>query len=66
MPPKIESELLHVVDTEDVLTKDDVAELKRLAQASRVVRYLVGFAIGIVMLFGFDHIVTWISRIWAR
>lgn len=53
MPEKKDIEL---VDTTDVLTKDELRELKKLAQASKIVKWLVVTVFGVVSLFGVDKI----------
>lgn len=53
MPEKKDIEL---VDTTDVLTKDELRELKKLAQASKIVKWFVVTVFGVVSLFGVDKI----------
>lgn len=53
MPEKKDVEL---VDTTDVLTKDELRELKKLAQASKIVKWLVVTVFGVVSLLGVDRI----------
>jgi len=53
MPEKKDIEL---VDTTDVLTKDELKELKKLAQASKIVKWLVVTVFGVVSLLGVDRI----------
>ena len=53
MPEKKDIEL---VDTTDVLTKDELRELKKLAQASKIVKWLVVTVFGVVSLLGVDKI----------
>lgn len=47
---------LEVVDTSDKLTKDEVKELKNLAQMSRTAKWIMAGVIGFVSLFGMDKI----------
>ena len=51
-----EKDHLEVVDTSDKLTKDEVKELKALAQMSRTAKWIIAGAIGFVSLFGMDKI----------
>lgn len=53
---------LNVVDTSDVLTEDELKELKRLASASKAVRMLMVIAIGIISLIGIDRVLYLISK----
>lgn len=53
---------LNVVDTENVLTTDELHELKRLASASKAARMLLVILIGIVSLVGADKIIEFISK----
>jgi hypothetical protein len=47
---------LEVVDTSDKLTKDEVKELKALAQMSRTAKWIMAGLIGFISLFGMDKI----------
>ena len=51
-----EPDHLEVVDTSDKLTKDEVKELKALAQMSRTAKWIIAGVIGFVSLFGMDKI----------
>lgn len=56
-----EEESLQIVDTSDVLTKDELAELKKLAALSKTTRTIFAFAMGIVALFGIDKLFEFIT-----
>lgn len=54
-----ESTTLQVIDdeAEDVLTLSDLRELKKLAELSRITRYVVTFLMGVVAAIGLPEIV---------
>lgn len=43
-----ENELLEVVDTSRILTADELRELKKIAQASRILKWTISFVVGIL------------------
>lgn len=51
---------LKIIDTTDGLTREELRELKRLAHMSKFARALFAILIGVVALFGIDHITSWI------
>lgn len=53
---------LEVVDTTDVLTRDEVRELKSLAQMSRTAKWFFALAMGAVGLFGLDKLSEWVGH----
>lgn len=57
-----EKNKLEVVDTQDVLTKEELTELKRLAHASRVVKWVVVTIFGLISMFGFDRVIAFITE----
>lgn len=57
-----EEESLQVVDTSDVLTKEELLELKKLASLSKTTRTFFAFAMAIVALFGIDKIVEIVGK----
>ena len=58
---KIKEEL-QVVDTSNMLTKDELMELKRLAAMSKSAKLIIGIVFSIMMLFGVDHISEWMKK----
>lgn len=57
-----EKDHLEVVDTTDKLTKDEVRELKSLAQMSRTAKWFFALAIGAISLFGMDKLAALIGH----
>jgi hypothetical protein len=59
-------EMLKIVRDDDprALTESDVRELKRLASASRTARAFMVVGIGIITLFGIDHVLDFLRSGW--
>lgn len=57
-----EKDHLEVVDTSDRLTKDELKELKSLAQMSRTAKWFFAIAIGAISLFGMDKLAVWFGH----
>lgn len=57
-----EKDHLEVVDTTDKLTKDEVRELKSLAQMSKTAKWFFAIAIGAISLFGMDRLAAWFEH----
>lgn len=55
-------EPLQVVDTSERLTKDELKELKSLAQMSRTAKWFFAIAIGAISLFGMDKLAVWFGH----
>ena len=53
---------LEVVDTSDKLTKDEVKELKALAQMSKTAKWFIATGIALVSLFGMDKLAAWFGH----
>lgn len=53
---------LEVVDTTDRLTKDELKELKALAQMSKTAKWVFAIGIGAVSLFGMDKLAVWFGH----
>mgnify|MGYP006273039031 CR=1 FL=1 len=53
---------LKVIDTKDMLTKEELQELKSLANMSKAAKTIMAFVIGAIGLFGVDHAITWLSN----
>lgn len=51
-----EPENLQVIDTQNVLTKEELMELKRLAKMSMVAKWMFAIAVGVASLFGIDKV----------
>lgn len=52
---------LHVIDTSQSLTLEELKELKRIASMSKTAKALIAVAIGIIALFGIDKIITFLQ-----
>ncbi len=48
---------LRVVDTSNLLTLDELKELKRLASMSKSARFFFAITVGAISLFGIDKLV---------
>lgn len=53
---------LKIVDTSDVLTKEELRELKKLAQLSKTAKIVVGVVFSIMMFVGIDHLLEWFHK----
>ena len=50
-------ESLKIIDTSESLTKEELAELKKLASMSKTARTIIAFVIGGIMLVGGDKLI---------
>jgi hypothetical protein len=57
-----EDNKLEVVDTKNVLTKEELDELKKLAHASKIVKWVVVTIFGLTSMVGFDKIVAFFTE----
>lgn len=55
-------ESLKVIDTSDVLTKEELRELKRLASLSKTAKVIVSVVFGAIALIGADHLLEWFKH----
>lgn len=55
---------LQVVDTANVLTKEELHELKRLAQLSRSTRIVVAVLFAVVSTLGIPSVMEWFHKHW--
>lgn len=53
---------LKIVDTSDVLTKEELRELKRLASMSKTAKVLLSVVFSVIMFVGIDHLVEWFKH----
>lgn len=53
---------LKVVDTSDVLTKEELIELKKLAAMSKTAKFLFGMVFSVLLFIGFDHLFEWFKH----
>ena len=57
-----DDESLKIVDTSDVLTKEELKELKRLASLSKTAKIIVSVIFGAIALIGADHVMEWFKH----
>ena len=55
---------LQIVDTTNILTVDELQELKRLAQLSRSTRVVVAILFAVVSTLGVPYIFDWFHKHW--
>ena len=53
---------LKIIYTENMLTMEEVQELKRMATASKLMRYLFTFFLAILSVVGFPTAMSWLSK----
>jgi hypothetical protein len=53
---------LKIIDTSQGLTKEELAELKRLAAMSKSAKVIVGVIFSLMMFVGFDQLVEWFKH----
>jgi hypothetical protein len=60
----MEDEGLRVVDTSEMLTKEELKELKKLASLSRTTKVIAAVIFSLVGFLGFPQIVEWVIKHW--
>ena len=50
---------LRVIDTSNSLTKEELAELKKLAAMSKTAKLVFSIVFSIMMFVGADHLIEW-------
>jgi hypothetical protein len=53
---------LHLIDTSESLTLDELRELKKIAQMSRTAKAFLAVTIALVTLFGIDKVIELIKH----
>ena len=53
---------LKVIDTSNGLTKEELAELKKLAAMSKTAKILFSVVFSIMMFVGADHLIEWFKN----
>ena len=53
---------LHVIDTSNSLTKEELAELKKLAAMSKTAKIIFSVVFSIMMFVGADHLIEWFKN----
>ena len=59
MNDKREDDALKVIDTSNVLTKEELQELKKLASMSKLAKVAFSIIFSLIMLIGADHLIEW-------
>ena len=57
-----DDESLKIVDTSNVLTREELRELKRLASLSKTAKVIVSVIFGAIALLGADHLMEWFKH----
>ena len=58
---KDDDDSLRVIDTSNSLTKEELAELKKLAAMSKTAKIIFSIVFSIMMFIGADHLLEWIK-----
>jgi len=53
---------LKIIDTSQGLTKEELAELKKLAAMSKSAKFMIGMVFSLLLFVGFDHLVEWFQH----
>lgn len=56
---KDDDDSLRVIDTSNSLTKEELAELKKLAAMSKTAKIIFSVVFSIMMFVGADHLIEW-------
>ena len=56
---KDDDDSLRVIDTSNSLTKEELAELKKLAAMSKTARVIFSVVFSIMLFIGADHLIEW-------
>jgi hypothetical protein len=59
---KDDDESLKIIDTSNSLTREELAELKKLAAMSRSAKVIFGVVFSIMLFVGFDHLLEWFKH----
>lgn len=54
-----EEETMHIVDDTRVFTKSEILELKRIAQVSKLSKYIIGVITALFTLFVIPQVISW-------
>jgi len=58
---KDDDESLRVIDTRNSLTREELAELKKLAAMSKTAKVIFSVVFSIMMFVGADHLIEWLK-----
>ena len=59
---KDDDESLRVIDTRNSLTREELAELKKLAAMSKTAKVIFSVVFSIMMFVGVDHLIEWLKH----
>lgn len=59
---KDDDDSLRVIDTSNSLTKEELAELKKLAAMSKTAKIIFSVVFSIMMFVGVDHLIEWFKH----
>jgi len=59
---KDDDDSLRVIDTSNSLTKEELAELKKLAAMSKTAKIIFSVVFSIMMFVGVDHLIEWLKH----
>jgi len=59
---KNDDDSLRVIDTSNSLTKEELAELKKLAAMSKTAKIIFSVVFSIMMFVGVDHLIEWLKN----
>ena len=59
---KDDDDSLRVIDTSNSLTKEELAELKKLAAMSKTAKILFSVVFSIMMFVGVDNLIEWLKH----
>ena len=57
-----DDESLKVIDTSNGLTREELAELKKLAAMSKTAKVIFSVVFSIMMFVGADHLIEWLKN----
>lgn len=57
-----DDESLKVIDTSNGLTREELAELKKLAAMSKTAKIIFSVVFSIMLFVGFDHLLEWFKH----
>ena len=59
---KDDDDSLRVIDTRNSLTREELAELKKLAAMSKTAKVIFSVVFSIMMFVGADHLIEWFKN----
>ena len=59
---KDDDDSLRVIDTSNSLTREELAELKKLAAMSKTAKIIFSVVFSIMMFVGVDHLIEWLKH----